>query len=103
MREIKKKKFIKLKLTKQVIFTEDVLKSHYQKKLNIFINQLKQRDAVLTSAKETNMQNENCFVYYKLDHILKKCSHRVTKINALNDNANKFNRFDFNSNFDLKN
>jgi len=29
MREIKKKKFIKLKLTKQVIFTEDVLKSHY--------------------------------------------------------------------------
>ncbi len=29
MREIKKKKFIKLKLTKQVIFTKDVLKSHY--------------------------------------------------------------------------
>ncbi len=29
MREIKKKKFIKLKLTKQVIFTEDVLKSYY--------------------------------------------------------------------------
>jgi len=29
MREIKKKKFIKLKLTKQVIFTEDVLKLHY--------------------------------------------------------------------------
>ncbi len=29
MREIKKKKFIKLKLIKQVIFTEDVLKSHY--------------------------------------------------------------------------
>ncbi len=29
MKEIKKKKFIKLKLTKQVIFTEDVLKPHY--------------------------------------------------------------------------
>ncbi len=29
MREIKKKKFIKLKSIKQVIFTEDVLKSHY--------------------------------------------------------------------------
>ncbi len=29
MREIKKKKFIKLKPTKQVIFAEDVLKFHY--------------------------------------------------------------------------
>ncbi len=29
MREIKKKKFIKLKLTKQVIFTENVLKFYY--------------------------------------------------------------------------
>ncbi len=29
MRELKKKKFIKLKSTKQVIFTENVLKSHY--------------------------------------------------------------------------
>ncbi len=29
MREIKKKKFIKLKSTKQVIFTENVLKPHH--------------------------------------------------------------------------
>ncbi len=29
MREIKKKKFIKLKSTKQVIFAKNVLKSHY--------------------------------------------------------------------------
>ncbi len=29
MREIKKKKFIKLKLIKQVIFAKDVLKSYY--------------------------------------------------------------------------
>ncbi len=29
MREIKKKKFIKLKSTKQVIFVKDVLKSYY--------------------------------------------------------------------------
>ncbi len=67
------------------------------------MNQLKQRGAILTSAKETNMQNENCFVYYKLDHIFKECSHRVTKINALNDDANEFNRFNSDSNFDLKN
>ncbi len=55
MREIKKKKFIKLKSTKQVIFAKDFSKSYYQKKPNILMNQLKQRDAVLTSAKETNM------------------------------------------------
>ncbi len=29
MREIKKKKFTKLKSTKQVIFAKNVLKSHY--------------------------------------------------------------------------
>ncbi len=58
----------------------------------------------MTSIKKTNMQNENCFVYYKLDHILKECSHRVTKVNAINDNnANEFNRFDFDSNFVTKN
>ncbi len=104
MREIKKKKFIKLKSTKQVIFAEDILKSHYQKKSNIFMNQLKQRDAVLTSAKEINILNENCFVYHKLDHIFKECSHRVTKVNAISDDdANEFNRFNSDSNFDLKN
>ncbi len=29
MREIKKKKFLKLKSTKQVIFTKDLFKSYY--------------------------------------------------------------------------
>ncbi len=67
------------------------------------MNQLKQRDTVLTSAKETNMQNENCFVYHKLDYIFKECSHRVTRINALNDDVNEFNRSSSNSDFDLKN
>ncbi len=75
MRDIKKKKFIKLKLTKQIIFTEDVLKSHYQKKPDIFLNQLKQRDAILTSVKEINILDENCFVYYKPDYTFKKCSY----------------------------
>ncbi len=68
------------------------------------MNQLKQRDAILTSAKEINILNENCFVCYKFDHIFKDCSYRVTKINVINDNdANEFNHSDFNSNFDLKN
>ncbi len=67
------------------------------------MNQLKQRDAVLINAKEANMQNENYFVYYKLDYTFKECFHRVIRINALNNNVNKFNRFNFNLNFDLKN
>ncbi len=48
------------------------------------------------------MQNENCFVYYKLDYICKECSQKVLKINALND-ENNFNYSDFNFNFNLKN
>ena len=55
MKELKKKKLIKIKLTKQVIFAKDFFKSHYQKKYNILANQFKQRDAILFSAKETNM------------------------------------------------
>ncbi len=39
------------------------------------MNQLKQRDAVLTSVKKINILNENCFVYYKLDYIIKECFH----------------------------
>ncbi len=56
----------------------------------------------MTSTKKTNMQNENCFIYYELDHIFKECSQRVLKINALN-NENEFNRLNSDSNFDLKN
>ncbi len=36
------------------------------------MNQLKQRDAILTSVKEINILNENYFVYYKLDYIFKE-------------------------------
>ncbi len=39
------------------------------------MNQLKQRDAILTSVKEIDILNENCFIYYKLDHTFKECSH----------------------------
>ncbi len=39
------------------------------------MNQLKQRDAILTSAKEIDILDENCFVCHKPDHIFKKCSH----------------------------
>ncbi len=55
MRENKKKEFIKSKLTKQVIFAEDLYKSFYLKKLNLLTNLLKSRGANMTSTKETNM------------------------------------------------
>ena len=102
MKELKKKKLIKIKLTKQVIFAENLSKSYYLKKLNILTNLLKPRDAILTSAKETNMQNKNYFVCYKFDHIFKECSQKVLRISALN-NENEFNRLNSDSNFDLKN
>ncbi len=73
------------------------------KKADSLTNQIKQRDAILTNAKETNILNENCFVCYKPDHTFKECSHRVSRINALNDDANEFNRFDSNLNSNLKN
>ncbi len=67
------------------------------------MNQFKQRDAILISANEINILNENCFVYHKLNYIFKECSHRVIKVNVINDNANEFNRFIFDSNFNIKN
>ncbi len=39
------------------------------------MNQLKQRDAVLTSVKEIDILNENYFVYYKFNHTFKECFH----------------------------
>ncbi len=74
MREIKKKEFIKLKSITQVIFTKDLHKSFYLKKSDLLTNLLKPRGANMTSTKKTNMQNKNCFIYYKSSHIFKECS-----------------------------
>jgi len=63
-------------------------------------DQLKSRDAILTSVKETDILVESCFICHKSDHSSKKCFDRSTKINAVN---NEYDRFDFNSNFDSKN
>jgi len=61
---------------------------------------LKSCNAILTSVKEVNILVESCFVCHKSDHSFKKCFNQSTKINAVN---NKYDRFDFNSNFDSKN
>jgi len=63
-------------------------------------DQLKSHDAILTNVKEANILVESCFVCHKSDHSFKECLDRSTRINAVN---NKYNHFDFNSNFDLKN
>ncbi len=63
-------------------------------------DQLKLHDAILTSIKETNILVESCFICHKSDHSSKECFDQSTRINAVN---NEYDRFDFNSNFDSKN
>ncbi len=63
-------------------------------------DQLKSRDAILTSVKEADILVESCFICHKSDHSSKECFDRSTRINAVN---NEYDRFDFNSNFDSKN
>ncbi len=63
-------------------------------------DQLKSRDAILTSVKEADILVESCFICHKSDHSSKECLDRSTRINAVN---NEYDRFDFNSNFDSKN
>ena len=63
-------------------------------------NQLKSRDAILTSVKEADILFESCFIYHKLNHSFKECLDQSTRINAVN---NEYDCFNFNSNFNLKN
>ncbi len=61
---------------------------------------LKSRDAILTSVKKADVLVETCFICHKSDHSSRECFDRPTRINAVND---EYDRFDFNSNFDSKN
>ncbi len=63
-------------------------------------DQLKSRDAILTSVKEADILVESCFICHKFNHSSKECLDQSTRINAVN---NEYDRFDFNSNFDSKN
>ncbi len=63
-------------------------------------DQLKSRDAVLTSVKKADILVESCFICHKSGHSSKECLDRPTRINAVN---NEYDRFDFDSNFDSKN
>ncbi len=63
-------------------------------------DQLKSRDAILTSVKEADILVESCFICHKSGHSSKECLDQSTRINAVN---NEYDRFDFDSNFDSKN
>ncbi len=63
-------------------------------------DQLKSRDAILTSVKEADILVESCFICHKFNHSFKKCLNQSTRINAVN---NEYDRFDFDSNFNSKN
>jgi len=63
-------------------------------------DQLKSRDAILTSVKEADILVEICFIYHKSDYSFKECLDQPTRINAVND---EYDCFDFNFDFDSKN
>jgi len=63
-------------------------------------DQLKSRDAILTSVKEADILFKSCFICHKSDYSFKECFNWSTRINAVN---NEYDCFDFNSNFDSKN
>jgi len=63
-------------------------------------DQLKPRDAVLTSVKEADILAGSCFICHKSGHSSKECPDRPTRINAVN---NEYDRFGFDSDFDSKN
>ena len=103
MRELKKKKLVKVKTTKQIIFEKHSDSTFKKIENHRYSDAFKSRDAVLISAKKIDQFESNCFICHKSSYIFKKCFNRIIKINVLNDDAHKYDRFSFNSNFDLKN
>jgi len=71
-----KESMIKVRMTKQVIFAEKLLKTIFYKTVEATksVDLLKQCDATLTNVKDIDLQIENCFHCYKSDHIFKECS-----------------------------
>ncbi len=63
---------------------------------------LKLHDAILTSVKEADVLVETCFICHKSDHSFRECSDWSTRINAVNNEYDRF-EFNFDSNFNSKN
>jgi len=91
MRDIKDKNAVnKVKMIKRVIFAEKISKFTFYRKIEATksVNLSNSRDAILTSAKDTDLQDENCFICHKLNHISRKCFNQVTRVTAVKDNDN---------------
>jgi hypothetical protein len=63
---------------------------------------LKPRGAILTSVKEADVLVETCFICHKSDHSSRECSDRPTRINAVNNEYDRFGS-DSDSDSDSKN
>ncbi len=50
----------------------------------------KLRSAVLTSVKNADVLVETCFVYHKLDHSFRECLNQSIKVNAVDENYDRF-------------
>jgi len=102
IKNIKEKKLmIKVRMTKQVIFTEKLSKTIFYNSVETIksVNHLKLYDVTLTSVKDIDLQTE--FFYHKSDHIFKECLNQSLRINALNDK--EFNHSFSDSDSDSKN
>jgi SMC interacting uncharacterized protein involved in chromosome segregation len=88
MKKIKdKESMIKVRITKQVIFADEISKTFYRKiEVTRLVKVSNSCDAILTSVKDTDLQAENYFFYHKSDHIFKECLNQSLRINALNEN-----------------
>ncbi len=62
----------------------------------------KPRSAVLTSAKNADVLVETCFVCHKSDHSFRECSNQPIKVNAVDENYDRF-ELDTESEFESKN
>jgi hypothetical protein len=104
MKKIKdKESMIKVRTTKQVIFADEISKTFYRKiEVTKSVELSNSCDAILTNVKDTDLQADNCFLCYKLNHISRKCFDQSSRINALDD-ENKFNHSVSESDSDSKN
>jgi hypothetical protein len=99
MKKIKdKESMIKVKITKQVIFADEISKTFYKKIEVIKSVELSNScDAILTNVKDTDLQADNYFLCHKSDHTFRKCSDQSLKVNALNEDEFDHSVSEFNS------
>jgi len=76
MKKIKdKESMIKVRIMKQVIFADEILKIFYRKiEVTRSVKLSNSCDVILTNVKDTDLQADNYFLCYKLNHISRKCS-----------------------------